>query len=102
MLVRGAVEADHDMVDRGLVGDILPDQRRRDYIVDVLNGLVHAQAVVFVRVAVPQHIGFVHADGAARRRAAASESSLFGDDVDFHHRAAFTVYKLPRPDFCYL
>ena len=52
MLVRRAVQIDHDLIKRHLIPYVKTDQLRGDDAVDVFNRLVNAQSVILQLVAI--------------------------------------------------
>ena len=89
-LVRRAVERDHRLVDRPLIGGACRD-RLRDLAVDVGDRLQHALAEITLLIAVAQLERLAHARRCARRHCRASDCAPVERDVDFDCRIASRI-----------
>ena len=95
-LVRRSVELDQRSVDRDLIRCDQTVERRRDSLLDVLHGELHALAAVALRVAVAQLERLVLAGGRAARHGGAASRSARERDVGFDGGVAAAVENFPR------
>ena len=96
--VVGAVQLDHGPIDECLLGRVEPDDRFADLRVDVLDGFLHAFAVVTGRITVAQLDGLARAGGRTRRNRGAAADARFEHDIGFDRGVAAGVEDLPRDD----
>ena len=80
----GAVELEHDAVNRQLVEGVHAAERGKDFLGHVLDGLGDAFAAVSFLVAVAQFEGFVLAGAGARRHRRAAHRAAGKGNVNFH------------------
>ena len=95
LLVLGAVEFDHPLVDGDLIEGVHAAQLVGQLVVDVVDGLQHPLAEVFRLVAVAQFPGLVDAGAGAAGHGRAAERAVGQLDVDLDGRVAAAVENLP-------
>ena len=66
--------------------------------IDRLFRMADAGAVIFRRVAVPQHHALKVSHGAAGGCAAPPHTAIFCNHIDLHQRATFAINQLPCMD----
>jgi len=98
LLVRRAVELQHQFVDGGLIEGVDPLQFLGDPGVHVLHGLEHALAEIHALVAVPLLPGLVGAGAGARGHRGAAEGPVGEGDVDLDRGVAAAVEDLAGVD----
>jgi hypothetical protein len=85
-LIRGAVQFNHEAIQRRLLPGIFAQQRRGDFAVDVAGGLQRAFAQIARFVAVSQFHSFLFAGGCAGRHSGPSHASISEINIRFHRR----------------
>ena len=94
-LVLGAIDIDHQPVDRDLVLRIAPGQGVEQLALDRVQSLAHALAEIAIGVAVAQLDRFVLAGRGARGDRGAPADAALEFDIDFERRVAPAIEDFP-------
>ncbi len=97
-LVGRAVDLEHQLVDRGLLGGVESDEFGSEFLIDGLDGLEDAFAEVARLVAVAEFPGFVLAGAGAARDRSAADGAAFEFHIDFDGGIAAGVNDLTGAD----
>ncbi len=98
LLVGGAVEVEHPLVDADLVEGVHLDQFGSDLIVDVLDRLEHPFTEVLRLVAVAEFKGLVDARARPAGHAGAAEGAVFEGHVHLDGGVSAAIEDLPGVD----
>ena len=88
LLVGGAVQVDHRLVDQALLGGVEAEDRRGDLVLHVGHGLGDALAQVAGLVVVPQLARLEGAGGGTRRDSGPAGGAVLEGDLDLDGRVA--------------
>ena len=97
-LIAGSIQINHNLVNFFLIMHILSDQSGSDDLIDVVDGMVDTQSVIFCRVVVSKYKRLKFAHRRSGGGTSPSQCAVFCDNIDFYHRTAFTVYNLAGVD----
>ena len=97
-LVVRAVQLDHVLVKRSLIGGLHPGQRRREHGANIADRLLHALSLIALGIAVAQLHRLMLAGGSAAGDGRATHGAVRELDVGFHGGVATRIQDLSRAD----